>query len=94
MKKFFVLFLILFQFSALADVAVVTYNMAQLKRKGLDLVACTRRRVSLQVDAIFKDPASPIYADKNFVLLIQESWTKKSFNALRKVALESTSHKI
>ncbi len=88
MRKFFVLFLILFQFSALADVAVVTYNMAQLKRKGLDLVACTKRRVALQVDAIFKDPASPIYADKNFVLLIQESWTKKSFNALKKVAVE------
>ncbi len=88
MKKFLALFLILFQFSAFADVAVVTYNMAQLKRKGLDLVACTRRRVALQVDAIFKDPASPIYADKNFVLLIQESWTKKSFYAMRKVAME------
>lgn len=88
MKKFFVLFLILFQFSAIADVAVVTYNMAQLKKRGFDLVACTRRRVSLQIDAIFKNPASPIYADKNFVLLIQEAWTRRSFRALKRVAIE------
>lgn len=62
--------------------------MAQLKRTGFDLVACTKRRVALQVDAIFKDPASPIFADKEFVILIQESWTKKSFNALKAVAVE------
>jgi endonuclease/exonuclease/phosphatase family metal-dependent hydrolase len=86
MKYVFGLIILLSQLSAFADVAVVTYNMAQLKRNGIDLVACTRRRVSLQSDAIFKDPDSPIYADKNFVLLIQESWTKRSFKALRKAA--------
>jgi endonuclease/exonuclease/phosphatase family metal-dependent hydrolase len=88
MKKILALFILLFQFSALADVAVVTYNMAQLKKKGLDLVACTSRRVAFQVGAIFSDPESPIFSDKNFVLLVQESWTKKSFNALKKIALE------
>lgn len=76
--------------SVLADVAVVTYNMAQLKKNGLDLVACTSRRASLQVDAIFKDPASPIYTSKDFILLIQESWTKKSFEALKSEALKQS----
>lgn len=88
MKRLLALALILFHVSAFADVAVVTYNMAQLKRTGFDLVACTKRRVALQVDAIFKDPASPIFAGHDFVLLIQESWTKRSFNALKAIASE------
>jgi len=62
--------------------------MAQLKRTGFDLVACTKRRVSLQVDAIFNDPESPIYAEKEFVILLQESWTKRSFQALKAIAAE------
>lgn len=86
MKTF--LFLFLISFSALADVTVVTYNMAQLKKMGLDLVACTKRRVGFQVDAMFNEPTAPMYASKDFVYLIQESWTKRSFNALRKIAKE------
>lgn len=81
-----ILLLVLFSFSALADVTVVTYNMAQLKKMGVDLVACTKRRVGFQVDAMFNDPSAPINASKDFVYLIQESWTKRSFKALREVA--------
>lgn len=87
MRFLTVLFLFL-SLSAAADVTVVTYNMSQLKKMGVDLVACTGRRVGLQMEAIFEDPASPIFASKDFILLIQESWTKKSFKALRKESLE------
>lgn len=90
MKRLLALFIILFHLSASADVSIVTYNMAQLKRTGFDLVACTNRRVPLQVDAIFNDPASPVFAEKDFVLLIQESWTKRSFNALKSIASEKS----
>ncbi len=85
-----ILFALLFtlSFSAIADVTVITYNMSQLKKKGVDLVACTKRRTALQVDAIFKDSGSPIFASKDFILLIQESWTKKSFLALKAAANE------
>lgn len=89
MRLFLVLFLLLLlQLPARADVTVVTYNMAQLKKHGLDLVACTKRRVNLQVEAMFNDPASPIFATRDFVFLIQESWTKRSFKALKKLAQE------
>lgn len=88
MKRILVLILLLFQYTATADVTVITYNMAQLKRTGFDLVACTKRRVALQVDAMFKDPASPVFSEKDFVLLIQESWTKRSFKALKAIADE------
>lgn len=86
--KFFFLLISLFSFSALADVAIVTFNMAQLKRNGTDLVACTKRRVPFQVKAMLEDETAPVYTEKNFVLLIQESWTKRSFNTLREVALK------
>ncbi len=86
--KFLFAFALFLSFSAIADVTVITYNMSQLKKKGVDLVACTKRRSSLQIDAIFNDPASPIYASKDFVLLIQESWTKRSFNDLKKASLK------
>ncbi len=88
MKFILALIIILSTHALYADVSVVTYNMAQLKKNGLDLVACTKRRVPLQMEAIFKDTASPIYAAKNFVLMIQESWTKRTFEAMKKAALE------
>lgn len=88
MKNLLIALVMLATQTLFADVAVVTYNMAQLKKNGLDLVACTKRRVPLQVDAIFKDPQSPIFAAKNFVLLVQESWTRRSFEAMKKAALE------
>ena len=89
MRVLALLFIILTT-SAMADVSIVTYNMSQLKKKGLDLVACTKRRSSLQVEAIFKDPTSPIFASKDFILLIQESWTRRSFNNLRAAAREKS----
>ncbi|MFL5786017.1 MAG: hypothetical protein ACJ76H_15465 [Bacteriovoracaceae bacterium] len=88
MKLVLALFILLFQLAANADVTIVTYNMAQLRKKGLDLVACTKRRVPLQVQAMFGDAASPVFADKHFIFTIQESWTKESFSALRAVAMD------
>lgn len=78
-----ILFLLLFTTSSFANVTVVTYNMAQLKKMGLDFVACTKKRLGLQVNAMFEDENAPMSASKDFVYLLQESWTKRSFLALR-----------
>lgn len=82
------LFLILFSLPGFADVTVVTYNMAQLRKNGIDLVACTSRRLGPQIEAMFHSQSAPLHASENFVYLIQEAWTKKTFRALKEVATE------
>lgn len=83
MKLIFLFMILITSFSTLADVVVVTYNMAQLKKNGVDLVACTSRRIQPQLDHMLHLPTAPAHKEKYFVYALQEIWTKKAFNALR-----------
>lgn len=84
----FCLGLLLTSTLALADeITVLTYNMGQLKKSGVDLVACTKPRLQPQVEALFGQDGV-LVSTQHFVLLLQEVWTKRSYQALQKVAQE------
>ncbi len=67
--------------SSFADVAVITYNAAQLKKHGLDFVPCTNRRIQPQMENLFLNEDAPAHSQKYFVITLQEMWTKKVFDA-------------
>ncbi len=73
----------LFSFNAFSDVVLITYNMAQLKKKGIDFVPCTERRIKPQINNLILDSNAHIYKEKYFALALQEVWTKKAFSALK-----------
>lgn len=79
----YLLILLLCTISAQAQtLSVSAYNMGQLKLLGQDFVACPEARLAKQIDAIFTDPQSPLKSAPDFVLLLQEVWTKKAYSAL------------
>jgi endonuclease/exonuclease/phosphatase family metal-dependent hydrolase len=69
-----------------ADVAVVSYNMAQLERFWVDLVPCTAERIGPQVAALLTDRDAPIHREESFVLLLQEVFTSAAYDRLHEVA--------
>lgn len=85
MRSWFLLFILIIGIhsaTSVAGVSVTSYNMGQLSKRGVDFVACTRKRVQPQVEAIFYNPDSPIYKEGKFVLMLQEVWTKRAFKGL------------
>lgn len=86
--KALVLFLAFFSFTARADFAVVTYNMAQLKRLWVDFVPCTAERIEPQIKALLTGKDAVIHQEKNFVLLLQEVFKPQAFERLKAEALE------
>lgn len=88
-KSIFVvlLFLLPFYLAKAGEISVLTYNMAQLRKAKVDLVACTTTRLRPQIEAIFGDEGALKHAEY-FVVLLQEAWTKRAFFALKRVALE------
>jgi endonuclease/exonuclease/phosphatase family metal-dependent hydrolase len=72
---------LLFTFSSFADVAVVTFNAAQLKKHGFDFVPCTNRRIQPLMENLFLNDDAPAHSQKYFVITLQEMWTKKVFKA-------------
>ena len=85
MKALFLL-LVLSSLPVQADVAVVTYNMAQLERFWLDFVPCTAERIGPQVAALLTSEDAPIHQEKSFVLLLQEVFKPAAYDRLKTVA--------
>ena len=57
--------------------------MGQLKKMGLDFVACTQKRLPYQIKEIFNTASSPIYNEKSFILALQEVWTENAFERIK-----------
>lgn len=68
---------------AKGKINVVSYNMGQLRKLGLDFVPCTSERLPHQISAIFKSKTSPIYSSDIFIMGLQEVWTEEAFKSLR-----------
>ena len=81
----FILFFLLMPFVSYSKVTVVTYNMAQLK-KTFDLVACTKKRIGPQIEAMFFDQNSAPARGENFAYLLQEVFNKRAFEKIQEAA--------
>jgi endonuclease/exonuclease/phosphatase family metal-dependent hydrolase len=87
-KRFLTLLLFLLSGQIFAQVGVLTYNLAQLKRYGLDFVPCTDERLTLQLKALFDSADSPLLKTPHFILTLQEVFTPEAFRALKARAKE------
>lgn len=67
---------------------VVSFNIAQLKKRGIDLVPCTNKRLPAIIDRMFFDKNSPLKKNDNFVIGLQEVFTKKAFDRISEAAKE------
>ena len=86
MKIIFAFILLLGALEAYSSqVQVLSYNLGQLHKQGVDLVPCTRPRLSPQVDAIFGKQGL-VSLEKPFVLALQEVWTKRAYGLLKRQA--------
>ena len=72
--------------SSYSATSIISYNMAQLRKRGVDFVACTKRRLPLQIEKMFNDERSPIYDNEYFIMGLQEVWTKQAFKSVVEAA--------
>lgn len=82
MKKRLFLFLLLTCSSYASELKLLSYNMGQLRQRGVDLVPCTKPRLRPQVDAMFEGSGT-LAQSAPFVAAIQEAWTKEAYQALK-----------
>ncbi len=67
------------------SLSVVTYNTGLLKKYFINLVPCVTTRTRAQVEAVEEE----LQTYSNFVLNLQEVWTRKGFKAYKKMAKEN-----
>gem|GEM_PF-6881101 len=81
-----VLLFALFTGVARADVAVFTYNMAQIERFWIDFVPCTSERLPHQVAALLTGREALIHIEPHFVLLLQEVFKPSAYVRLKEAS--------
>lgn len=82
MKTLILLFALL-SVPARADIAVITYNMAQLERLWIDFVPCTSERLPLQVAGLLTSREALIHTEPRFVILLQEVFKPAAYDRLK-----------